>query len=376
MEQDIQTDKVIRHIYIHIPFCLNKCDYCSFYSIPFDQFLLDEYSGNLLRELEYFNSEYTVIPETIYFGGGTPSLLQPKLIQMMIDVFQKSTHQEITLEVNPSSLTDSYLRKLQTTDVNRISMGAQSFDDEMLLLLGRNHTSKEIEKCFSMLRQHGFDNISLDLIYGTPGQTIEDVTKDLEKLVEISPEHISTYCLSLGEDVPLATRKEEVAHDKVINQMYYQISRYLRKHGYRHYEISNFSKSNKESKHNLAYWQLKDYIGAGASACGLIRNIHYCNPANMQEYYRNVVREKKFPNREIMDSTLLQSEYIIMNLRTAKGFKISDFASRFGHDFELHYKDQLLKIGKYLSIKKGRVNLKRSYWFVSNSILEEFVEVE
>jgi oxygen-independent coproporphyrinogen-3 oxidase len=342
--------------------------------VPYNYKSVEEYAGYLLKELDNYNNAYTIVPDTIYFGGGTPSLLSPDLVQKMITLFKKPENQEITIEVNPSTITPEYLWKLRETDVNRISMGVQSFNDDTLFLLGRTHTSELVKEAFNLLRKHNYDNISLDLIYGTPGQTLDDVRKDLEELILLNPEHISTYCLSLEEDVPLAPQIGNIGSDDVINKMYYLISRVLRKAGYRHYEISNFSKPGLESKHNSAYWKLKNYIGAGASACGLIENKHYMNPPDLEDYFRVVVQGQKFPGRETLTKKNLQSEFILMSLRTAQGLKLKDFFDMFNRDFEKLYSKQLKKMDKYLTKNNGRIKLKRGFWFVSNSILEEFVE--
>ncbi|MBN2828730.1 MAG: radical SAM family heme chaperone HemW [Candidatus Cloacimonetes bacterium] len=374
MGQSIQANQIIKHLYIHFPYCLKKCGYCSFYSVPYNFESVEEYAGHLMMELERFNQLYSIVPETIYFGGGTPSLLSPDLLQVMINLFPKPSKQEITIEVNPSTITQEYLWKLKETDVNRISMGVQSFNDDVLTFLGRTHTSEVVREAYKLLRKTNYNNISLDLIYGTPGQNLDDVAKDVEEMIRLNPEHISTYCLSLEDDVPLATEIGNIGTDEDVHEMYYLISRMLRKNGYKHYEISNFAKSRLESKHNTAYWRLADYLGAGASASGLVGNIHYMNPPDIQEYFKVVVKGQQFPGREILSKKALQSEFIIMSLRTAQGIKLRDFYELFGHDFEKIYSQQLRKMDKYLTKNNGRIKLKRGFWFVSNSILEEFVE--
>ncbi len=375
MGQDFKTDKVIRHIYIHIPFCLKKCSYCSFYSIPYSKAKAEEYCEFLIKELENYSKSLRIEPETIYLGGGTPSLIAPEIIGDIINRFRATNLREVTIEINPVSVSLDYLKKLKKTKVNRISMGVQSFNDNMLSVLGRLHNNTDTHTVFNWLREAGFDNVSLDLIYGTPKQTVEDIEKDIYEMLKLNPEHISTYCLSLGDDVPLVTRRDELPEDNEINRMYYIISRILRKNGYKHYEISNFSKSGYESKHNLAYWKLNDYLGLGAAACGLVDKAHYCNPPDINEYYEKVQNDIKYPGREKMSRVLMQSEYIIMNLRTEEGMRITDFNSRFDCDFLDYYKDSLDKVRPFISFRNGRIRIKRSYWFVSNSILEEFVEV-
>ncbi|MDP8232252.1 MAG: radical SAM family heme chaperone HemW [Candidatus Zophobacter franzmannii] len=373
MGPGIQTNQIVSHLYIHVPFCASKCGYCSFYSIPYSKSEMEKYCSYVLRELELYKEKYQILPKTIYFGGGTPSLLSSSFINSIIKSFPKEALEEITLEVNPINITEEFIWSIQETDINRISMGVQSFNNETLKLLGRKHDVKQVRKALRRLRNSEYDNISIDLIYGIPNQSIDSLKNDLRQIAILNPQHVSTYCLSLSEGVPMKGLENQIPDDDVVNSMYYLISRYLNVRKYNHYEISNFSKPGFESKHNLGYWKLHNYVALGPSGSGFINNVHYTNPANLSEYYVQIDKGLITPDTEELSASLSESEYIIMNLRTDKGVILKDFAEKYGHEFDSVYSTQLNKVSKYIRVESDRISLQRKYWFVSNSILNEFV---
>ncbi|RLC54984.1 MAG: coproporphyrinogen III oxidase family protein, partial [Candidatus Cloacimonadota bacterium] len=203
MGKNSQADQVINYVYIHVPFCLRKCSYCSFFSVGFSKEASNRFVKYLIKEINLFKQKYSIKPKTIYFGGGTPSLLTTAQINLIISQFDISETEEITLECNPVNITNGFAKELKSTQIDRISLGAQSFLDEELKILGRLHKADEIGNACKILRDHEYKNISLDLIYGLPNQTKKDVEFSLDEMIKLDPEHISTYCLSLEKDVPL-----------------------------------------------------------------------------------------------------------------------------------------------------------------------------
>ena len=390
----------IDHIYIHVPFCRRKCGYCSFYSEIFSAELKQKFLSNLQQEIILFQKEFYLKPKTIYFGGGTPSLLAGTEINLILQNFDLSEIQEITLEANPINITKKYADEIFQTPINRLSLGIQSFLDKELKLLGRLHDAKQAENAFQILRKNDFQNISLDLIYGLPKQTKNDLLFSLEKFIEFNPEHVSTYCLSLEKDVPMFPQKTAIPPDEMVSGFYYLIRDKLLAAGYLQYEISNFAKPGFGSKHNLCYWNDKFYLGLGAAASGYIEVFHpachveelrrwersgriqgkkkiirYSNPADLKEYFRQIERKQICSNPEEIDPETHEKEYVFLALRKTKGLDIIEFRKKFAVNFLEKYK---LIIEKYrrqnlLEIEGDFVKLTPSACFISNEILSEFV---
>ena len=371
MEEIFQTDPLIEHIYIHVPFCLKKCSYCSFYSEIFSEEIKKEYLTNLAKEIKAYKDHFKIQPRTIYFGGGTPSLLQPKEIESILQRFNTSNLIEATLEINPVSVTREFAYKLKQTRINRISLGAQSFVDEELKLLGRLHNSKQIIKAYDHLRTAGFNNISLDLIYGLPRQKKPDLSYSLEKFIALDPEHISTYCLSLDEDVPLFSQRALIPDDETVSEFYYLIRKKLISAGFEQYEISNFAKKGFESKHNLCYWNDKFYLGLGPAAAGYIDLFRYTNPTSIKKY----LQTDFFQNWKKISNEDHEKEFIFLTLRKTKGMNLLLFKEKFGADFTEKYSKVLEKFftEKLLEISDSYIQLTPESYFVSNEIFSEFV---
>lgn len=385
--------KSIKHVYIHVPFCLQKCGYCSFYSEVFSQEKKQEYLLYLLREIDFFQNKFEIKPKTIYLGGGTPSLLSSKEINSILHKFNFSQIREITLEANPATITTNYANEIFQTPINRISLGIQSFDDSELKLLGRLHNSKQAEAAFINLRKGGFHNISFDLIYGLPNQTEKKLIYSLKKIIELEPEHISTYCLSLEIDVSLFPMKAQIPADEQVSNFYFLIREKLLAAGYQQYEISNFAKTGFASKHNLCYWDDKFYLGFGPAAAGYVchpecfdkiemyrrmneqKRIRYTNPANLDGYYKQIERKQIFLNAAILKSETYEKEFIILALRKAEGLNLKMFQQNFKTDFLKKYN---LIIEKYLKqnllvVEGDFIKLMPKAYFVSNEILAEFI---
>ena len=292
----IQSSKV-EHLYVHVPFCAAKCNYCAFYSEAGGAAKMENYVDALLLELECFAPQ--LAPRTVFFGGGTPSLLPAPLMRRVLEAVEKTCTagrpSEWTIECNPSTVSSEKAKLFREFGVNRISMGIQSLDDGLLEQLGRVHSVKSAIGSYEKLRAAGFDNINLDLMFGLPGQTMEHWRGTLEKAIELQPEHISTYCLILEEDTLFGAQFQKglIKPDEEQELAMYQMGiEMLAAAGYRQYEISNFAKLKRECAHNIAYWEGKDYIGLGPSACSTVGNRRWQNAPDTDRYVEGVRSQK------------------------------------------------------------------------------------
>jgi len=385
MGKNTQADQVINYVYIHVPFCLRKCSYCSFFSVKFSKDASSRFVKYLIKEISLFKQNYSIKPKTIYFGGGTPSLLTAKQINLIISQFDISEVEEITLECNPKNVDNEFAKELTSTPINRISLGAQSFRDDELKILGRLHKASGIENSYKILRNYGYKNISLDLIYGLPNQTKKDVEFSLDEIIQLDPEHISTYCLSLEKDVSLFSKIDQIPADEKVAEFYYLIRTKLISAGFDHYEISNFAKPGFESKHNLCYWNDKHYLGLGSSAAGYLNDCHpersrrieklerYTNPANFEIYYKMLDKNKIMTNKTILNEDDHEKEYIFLGLRKAIGLDLIEFENKFKIDFTEKYESVIYKFRNLLEINDGSIKLKPEANFISNEIFSEFM---
>ena len=290
-------------LYIHIPFCVKKCSYCAFLSFPADESLRSEYTDALISEIIMRSKEHKgTIIDTVYIGGGTPSVLDvsqlSRIIKAALENFEIAPDAEITLEVNPGTLGSkervirAKLNAYRAMGINRLSMGVQSMDNDRLHFMGRIHTPGDVVRDFRIAREIGFDNINLDLIFSVPGETPGDAINDAQRIIELRPEHISCYSLQMEEGTPffeMAERGEitEVA-DEEDRETYHRICRILGNAGYEHYEISNFARETYRSKHNSLYWNMDDYIGCGLGASGFAGGVRYRNTADPEKYMKSV----------------------------------------------------------------------------------------
>jgi oxygen-independent coproporphyrinogen-3 oxidase len=331
-------------IYIHIPFCERKCIYCDFYSVE-NLNLIDRFTESLLKEIEIFSIEADFfndsIFDTIYFGGGTPSLLEPaqieKILNKLSQSFKISSNPEITLETNPGTVDKRKLLEFKNLGVNRISFGVQSFFDDDLKFLGRIHTGEDAFKCVNDSFEVGFENVSIDLIFGLPGQTVEKWLENLKFAVSLNVPHISAYNLIVERGTPLhelfSLGKVEIPEDEIQAQLYERTIDFLENAGYVHYEVSNYAFEGFESRHNLKYWQYENYIGFGPSAHSFWINKRWWNFANLNKYI-NALDLGKIPvaNFEILDEEKMIEEFIYLGLRS-KGINVARFKGKFGFEF-------------------------------------------
>ena len=370
-------------LYVHIPFCKVKCDYCDFYSITKKEDQIPIFTECLLKEIETYKDygnkwEF----DTIFLGGGTPSLLPAKyleqILQKLDDVFDTSKVEEITLEANPGEAPLDYLKDIKSLGVNRISIGLQSFDDNILKLLGRLHRSEDCFKTFKDLRKAGFDNINADMIFNIPGLTVENWTKDLNKLLELDPEHISAYSLTVEPSTKLfnLVKNKEVLMplEKTDIEQFLLTDNILSKHGYNHYEISSYTKKNKECQHNLHYWNLSPYLSFGPSAHSYDLKRRWWNKRNLETYIQDLQMDKlPIEGSEILSKKDNFNELVLNGLRLSNGLNMDNLKN---YD-EFFNENQLAEMNKKwdcLSVNDENIKLtNKGFLFVDEITKELFV---
>lgn len=365
-------------IYIHIPFCKTRCAYCDFYSTTHEE-LKQQYINAVYNELvqrkEYLKGENI---DTIYIGGGTPSQLcvnQLNALFATIKAHYRTSHTtEITLEVNPDDLSESYIEELKQTPINRISMGIQTFNDDTLRLLNRRHTAQEAQEAVGNLRKHGFQNISIDLMYGLPNETINQWENDLRQAIALNVEHISAYHLTYEEGTPLfrmlqAGKVSEV-NEELSLTLFNMLIDALTKAGYQHYEISNFCKPDMHSRHNSSYWQGIAYLGCGAAAHSFDGTSRQWNVADIKAYIQGIEKNEPCYEIEALDTPTRYNEYIMTGLRTSHGICLDEIIQRYGQSLADTCKKSAtphLESGKLIS-ENNRIRLSREGIFVSDAI--------
>ncbi len=373
-------------IYIHIPFCKTRCIYCDFYSTTHSE-LKERYIHALCRELEIRRQYLQGEPiETIYFGGGTPSQLSGEDFQQVFDTIEKTYGmkqvQEITLEANPDDLTPQYVQTLAKLPFNRISMGLQTFDEATLRLLNRRHTAAQAITAIERCREAGFRNISIDLIYGLPGETAERWEHDLTQAIALNPEHISAYHLIYEEGTPIYKmlqqhRVSEVDEESSVHFFSSLIDR-LTTAGYEHYEISNFCRPGYPSRHNTSYWQGIPYLGCGPSAHSFNRREREWNIASLNKYLQGIESGERACETEILDTTTRYNECIITSIRTSQGLSLTKLKEEFGIElwqYCLNMAAHSIKNGM-LKERGDNLRLTRKGIFISDSIMSDLLKVE
>ncbi|MDD5066749.1 MAG: radical SAM family heme chaperone HemW [bacterium] len=326
-------------LYIHIPFCRSKCFYCDFYSVIYDQGLIDQYIKHMGKELLLYSQRYRehYIIDTIYIGGGTPTILLPfqftSLFQKIHDHFDVTEDAEITTEANPESLTEEHLKVFRKININRISLGVQSFHDKVLKLINRRTGQDEIIRKIKLLKKYRFPNISLDLIFGLPEQNTALFKQDLKLALSFHPQHLSLYSLILDKKTPAAelyARKKEIfPDDEEMVKDYLYANHELKKHGFIRYEISNFCKKGFESRHNLKYWRQLPYLGIGASATSTIEENRWTNVYHITDYIEKLkVNDRPVMKLEKLTPIKLFNEKVMLKLRLREGLPIKDLDSR------------------------------------------------
>ena len=370
-------------IYVHIPFCKRKCDYCDFISYSNKDSKIQEYIEAVKKEIELqkIKSEIT----TIYVGGGTPSYIESKYIKEIIEEIKKknvSNDAEITIEVNPGTVTLEKLRDYKECGINRLSIGLQTTQNNLLKQIGRIHDFEQFIETYKMARKEGFENINVDLMLGLPNQRIKDLKDSLEKVIELQPEHISVYSLIIEEGTPICNKIEkgdlELPEEELERNMYWYVKNTLELNGYKHYEISNFARKGYESKHNLNCWNQKEYIGIGLAAHSYRDITRYSNTEQMGEYIRNVKNQNLERNRiihEIQKEDDTKKEYMILGLRQIDGIKISKFKEKFGDNPIYLFRNELKKLSdeNLIYVDEDNIKLTNKGIDFANLVWEEFV---
>lgn len=373
----VNNDKEIG-VYVHIPFCKRKCYYCDFISFCEKDELQEKYINTVIQEIEdFFNLNKNVKIKTIYIGGGTPSFIDGKYIEKIMNTFNKGGVVEATIEVNPGSASLEKLKKYKECGINRLSIGLQSTEDRLLKKIGRIHNYNDFLATYNLAREVGFDNINVDLMIGLPGQTIEDVKSSLNKVINLNPSHISVYSLIVEENTIIYNLIEQnkivLPDEELERNMYWYVKNYLELGGYEHYEISNFAKNGKKSLHNLDCWNQKEYVGFGASAHSYLNRKRFCNIGVLEEYIKDFKNTKEV--QEVQSFYETKQEYMLLGLRKIKGVCISDFKNKFGENPIFLFKNELNKLIEedLLEITTNNIKLTNKGLDFANLVWEEFV---
>lgn len=373
-------------IYIHIPFCKRRCIYCDFFSTTQSE-KKSEYVHALVRELEirkdYLDNEEI---ETIYLGGGTPSQLSQEELEEIFahiyKVYKVTPDAEITLEANPDDLTPEYVSMLRTLPFNRISMGIQTFQEETLKLLHRRHTAQQAIEAFKRCREAGFQNISIDLMYGLPGETLETWEQDLQQAIDLHPEHISAYHLIYEEGTALwnllEQNKVEEAKEELSLTLFKTLIERLTKAGYQHYEISNFCLPSLHSRHNSSYWTGKKYLGCGPSAHSFDGTSRQWNVSSLDKYLEGIRTDQLDFEIEDLDLYTRYNDFVITSIRTCWGMPLSQLRTTYGetlYNYCLRMAKPHIQQG-VLEIKEDTLKLTSEGIFISDGIMSDLLWIE
>jgi oxygen-independent coproporphyrinogen-3 oxidase len=373
-------------IYIHIPFCKQKCNYCDFYSIKWDDESENKYIEAVISEINSYKDKLcgNYIVDTLFFGGGTPTIIKPENLGKIVDslrgVIEIDKCSEISMEANPNTLTSENLRKYKNIGINRLSIGIQSLNDEILKKIGRIHNSTEALEAIDRAKNIGFENINADIMFNIPGQTGYDIDEAVTKIIEKGVKHISFYSLKLEKGTPMYSleknKKIIMPDEELEREMYYAGRNVMEKNNLFQYEISNFAVKGFECRHNLKYWNQDEYIGLGPSAHSFMDNIRYSNPSDLKFYCDNI-NTSKFERiiHEQLEKNDLMFEYIMLRLRLTEGLSINEFNNKFSQDFKEVYKMQINFLVKndLLEINSDFIRLTNKGMDISNYVIEEFM---
>lgn len=363
-------------IYIHVPFCDGKCPYCDFYSLSGSASLFDEYTSAMERALHSWGEQAKLTVETIYFGGGTPNLIGAerlvKILAIVRNNFSVSPTAEITLEANPTSVDADFFSKLSAAGFNRLSMGLQSANSDELKLLGRRHTADDVTDAVKSARLAGFKNISLDLMLGLPNGTAEKLQQSISFAASLGVEHISSYILKVEDGTPFAARSIALPDEDDTAEQYLFCVNELARHGYRQYEISNFSQPNWESRHNLVYWHGEQYLGLGPGAHSFLNGQRFYYPRDLHAFIRG-----NSPTPDGNGGSF--EEYAMLNLRLTEGLQLAKCESKFGSEGIVKF-NKLIKNAKkcpqgLLWANSDRVNFTPQGFLVSNALLVKLLDI-
>ncbi len=367
-------------LYVHIPFCKSKCSYCDFVSFPDATAEYEEkYVDALINEISEYESDKKIPADTVFFGGGTPSVISARSFERIAETIKKIFNilpsAEFTIEANPKTLTEEKLSVYKQTGVNRISFGLQSIREKELKILGRIHNFTDFLDSYNLCAKHGISNINVDLMYSIPEQTSGSFIDTVKAVISLSPKHISAYSLILEEGTRLYKMKDALTFPSEEQEcdMYYKAADILKNAGYFHYEISNYALGGYECNHNLKYWENKEYIGLGLAAHSYFGKKRYSNTALFSEYFSE--EREKYRQIENIDIKTSAYEYVMTHLRLSRGFSLSDYQEKFGSSFIYGREAVLADLERngYLSIENGRIALTEKGFYVSNTIITELI---
>lgn len=372
-------------LYIHIPFCKSRCIYCGFYSTT-GLSLRQRYVDAVCKEMESRNhgitESWNTRMETVYLGGGTPSQLTLSQLQQLLTcidgTFEVADNAEVTVEMNPDNVTAELAAGLRALGVNRVSMGAQTFDDHRLRFLGRRHTASQVTKAVNTLREASFENVSIDLMYGFPGETIDDWQRDIDAALALQVEHISAYCLMVEEGTPLyeimtKNEEEDMGKEELERAMYELLTDKLTSAGYEHYELSNFARPGHRSRHNSSYWQDVPYLGLGAAAHSYDGRQRRWNVSDINIYIKGIEQGEPVFEQEELDEDTRYNDRITVALRTCEGLCLDELSD--------HHREYLLRSarryveGGLLQVVDNHIRLTRRGLFVSDMVMSDLMLV-
>lgn len=377
-------------IYIHIPFCKQKCYYCDFVSYSNKCSEVKEYIESLKKEIEEFDfSNYKVT--SIYIGGGTPSYIDSiYIVEILSELKEKLKCNliefkdiEITIEVNPGTVDTKKLNDYKKSGINRLSIGLQSTKNDILKKIGRIHTYQEFLEIYKLARETGFKNINIDLMIGIPGQKIGDLKNTLQDIIKLEPEHISVYSLIIEENTPIEKMLEngeiKLPDEDLERNMYWYVKNTLELNGYNHYEISNFANLGKESRHNLNCWNQEEYIGFGVAAHSYLNGIRFSNTINVEEYIQHLENNRKEENIQIEESQSLEdkkNEFMMLGFRKIQGVDIARFKEKFIDNPIFLYREKLNKLVEegLIEVDLNHIKLTNKGIDLANLVFEEFVD--
>ena len=364
-------------LYIHVPFCIKKCNYCDFCSYPANDVpssVRTSYVESLTDELRGYKRAERISVDTVFFGGGTPSLLEPseieKIFEAINESFDVAPTAEITIEMNPGTVSEKKLLTYKALGINRVSIGLQSIHENELKKLGRIHLYDEFVSAYTLAEKCGFDNISVDLMYGIPDQTVASFAETIDAIVALSPAHISAYGLILEEGTPLCSMRDSLTLPSEDSEcdMYELACRKLTEAGYSHYEISNYARQDRFSRHNLHYWRREEYIGVGVAAHSYFEGVRFSNPSNLDDYLKG-------DERECETDTDAAFEYAMLALRLAEGISLSEYEEKFSRSFLEDREDRIkryIALG-YMTRNEDRLAFTDRGMYVSNAILSDLL---
>ncbi|MBO5287270.1 MAG: radical SAM family heme chaperone HemW [Clostridia bacterium] len=371
-------------LYIHIPFCVRKCAYCDFYSINYtNEDRVSQYVNALCSHIEresHLYSDYEV--DTVFMGGGTPSILEPnhldKIVSTIKSCFKLTQGGEFTIEANPGTLTREKLECYLKNGINRLSIGLQSANEKELLRLGRIHNIKDFEDSLALARECGFENISVDVMYGLPDQTMDDFAKTLDYVCEINPNHISAYCLKIEDNTFFGQIKEKLnlPDDEKQYEMYLELCSALSKRGWEQYEISNFAKKGYRSQHNLKYWASEEFVGFGPASYSYFNGERYFYSPSLNDYIKNPVKIVEKQDEKTCEVSVIDKidEYVMLKLRLSDGISDRELNNKFGISFKAAYPriEKYLRSG-HMKCEGDTYSFTSQGFFVSNYILTDIL---